>query len=160
MDELRVGDVVSTGPGESSPVFAFTHADSSAKTAFVRLETCCGDVLLLSRGHYIHANGGLVAASALCLGDEVVGANGMTKTIVSIGWENGTGLYNPQTLHGSIIVDGIVASTYTTAVDAGIAHGLLTPVRKVFEWSGFGPILISGADAFAGVVTGPAVTSE
>lgn len=160
MDEVRIGDVVAVGPGEFSPVFAFTHADSSAKTGFVRLETCCGEVLLLTPGHYIHANGALVAAGSVRVGDEVVGATGMEKKIVAVGSEEGTGIYNPQTLHGSIVVDGIVASTYTTAVEAGIAHGLLTPVRKVFEWSGFGPSLVSGAHMFTGLVGGPAVTSD
>lgn len=160
MAEVRIGDVVAVGRGEFSPVFAFTHADSSAKTSFVRLETCCGEVLLLTPGHYIYANGALVAAGSVRVGDEVMGASGMVKKIVAVGSEEGAGIYNPQTLHGSIVVDGIVASTYTTAVEAGIAHGLLAPVRKAFEWSGFGPSLASGADMFAGLVGGPAITSK
>lgn len=160
MDAVRVGDVVLAAPGVYSPVFALTHADAGATAEFARLCTCCGECLRLTPGHYIHANGGLVAAGAVRVGDEVVGASGMRKKIVSVGREEGTGLYNPQTLHGDVVVDGILSSTYTTAVEAGVAHGLLTPVRKVYEWTGFGPSLDYGADVLAGVVGGAAVLSE
>lgn len=42
------------------------------------------------------------------------------------------GLYNPQTVDGDLVVDGIVVSTYTTAVEPNMAHALLTPVRAMF----------------------------
>lgn len=43
------------------------------------------------------------------------------------------GLYNPQTLDGRIVVNGIIASTYTTAVIPEAAHALLTPLRCLFN---------------------------
>ena len=43
------------------------------------------------------------------------------------------GLYNLQTLHGDVVVGGLRASTYTTAVDPAVAHRLLWPLRAVFE---------------------------
>lgn len=39
------------------------------------------------------------------------------------------GLYNPQTKHGSIIVNNILAGTYTTAVAPGLVHAVLAPLR-------------------------------
>lgn len=42
------------------------------------------------------------------------------------------GLYNPQTVDGDLVVDGVVVSTYTTAVEPNMAHALLTPVRAMF----------------------------
>lgn len=42
------------------------------------------------------------------------------------------GLYNPQTVDGDLVIDGIVVSTYTTAVEPNMAHALLAPVRAIF----------------------------
>ncbi len=42
-------------------------------------------------------------------------------------WERG--LYNPQTAAGDIVVDGFVASTYTTFASPRAAHALLAPLR-------------------------------
>lgn len=43
------------------------------------------------------------------------------------------GMYNPQTRHGDIVVNGFVVSTYTEAVRTPtIAHALMTPVRFCF----------------------------
>ena len=48
------------------------------------------------------------------------------------------GLYNPQTVAGDIFVDGVLASTYTTAVEPELAHALLTPLRAAFRAMGVG----------------------
>jgi Hint module len=46
------------------------------------------------------------------------------------------GLFNPQTLHGDVVVDGLRASSYTTAVEPAVAHRLLWPLRVLFERTG------------------------
>ena len=43
------------------------------------------------------------------------------------------GLYNPLTLAGDIVVDGILASTYTKAVTPKMAHAALAPLRMMYE---------------------------
>jgi hypothetical protein len=62
------------------------------------------------------------------------GTSGRWTAVVSTTLVEATGLYNPQTIHGDIVVDGIVASTYTTAVDPQVAHGLLAPLRVLYSW--------------------------
>jgi hypothetical protein len=59
----------------------------------------------------------------------------------------GVGLYNPQTLHGDIVVDGVRASTYTEAVDPVFAHAVLAPVRAVYRWFG---VEVGGMDGGGG----------
>lgn len=39
----------------------------------------------------------------------------------------------PTNFQGSIAIDSIVASTYTAAVEPAIAHGILLPLRMIFN---------------------------
>lgn len=49
------------------------------------------------------------------------------RTVVDIG------LFNPHTDSGTIVVDGVVATTWTTAIDSMMAHALLTPIRSAVQ---------------------------
>lgn len=51
----------------------------------------------------------------------------LTVTHVSDVWDQG--LYNPHTTSGSLLVNGVAVSCYTSAVPFRMAHALLTPVR-------------------------------
>jgi desert hedgehog len=155
MDQVAVGDRVLVGPDVYSAVYGFTHRLAGPVIDYVRLETCCGEVLLASPGHFVHVNGGLVAAAAVRVGDIVTAASGATKRIVSVSREPAQGLYNPQTLQGDIVVNGLVASTYTQAVAPALAHALLTPVRAAYSLLGLSTgVLDSGADGLAGLAPG------
>jgi Hint module len=140
MDELVIGDRVLaafhhvTGAPVYSPVFLFTHRDPLAhSSSHIRIthSASSSTPLTLTASHYMYINGALAAASTAKLGDTVyVAATCSSATIMRVdrgitAW----GLYNPQTIDGRIIVDGVVASTYTTAVDPVIASALLAPAR-------------------------------
>lgn len=61
-------------------------------------------------------------------------------------WPLGLGralTFNPQTLDGDILVDGIVTSTYTTAVAPRVARAVLSPLRLLYtlDGQGFGDLL-------------------
>ena len=45
----------------------------------------------------------------------------------------GDGLYNPHTMDGDIVVNGIKTSTYTAAIEPSLAHSLLWPVRMLYR---------------------------
>jgi Hint module len=133
MDDLTIGDVVKTGPNSFSPVFMFTHRDADIAVAdFISVTTASGHVLALSSGHYLPVDGGLKAASSIAIGDVLMLENGDGSAITSIETKAGTGLYNPQTADGSIVVDGIVASTFTTAVDPVVGSALLAVPSALF----------------------------
>lgn len=51
----------------------------------------------------------------------------LTVMHVSDVWDQG--LYNPHTTSGSLLVNGVAVSCYTSAVPFRMAHALLTPVR-------------------------------
>lgn len=158
MDEVAAGDVVQVGVNQYSKVFGFTHRSADAVSEFVRLETCCGEVLFATRGHFLHVNGGLKAAGAVEVGDKVVSGGGASKYIVSVKTERARGLYNPQTLHGDIVVNGLLASTYTTAVEPALAHAALTPARALYQFFGITASLESGGGGFANLFPGDVVS--
>lgn len=136
MKDVRVGDSVKVGPQEFSRVFMFTHKLANTESNFIVLETESGARLALSAGHYIYADGSLVAASEVSIGSVLTLGNGVSDIVVSVSSRTGSGLYNPQTVHGDIVVNGVLSSTYTTAVAPSLAHIFLSPVRNLFAWTG------------------------
>jgi len=134
MEDLLVGEKVRVGPGpkDFSEVFYFstTMADTSAK--FVKITTESTELSLTS-GHYLYANGQQVQAGDVKVGDTVVLANGTSTPVTAVGSLWGPGLYNPHTLHGDIMVDGVRTTTYTAAVHPKLAHALLSPLRMMYS---------------------------
>jgi desert hedgehog len=137
MSMLTVGDSVRTGVDTFSEVMMFTHRESTSLNEFVSLSTDNGHVISLSATHYLHvtALGHLVPAHQIKTGDALfIGETGLSTLVVNteVVWKQG--LYNPQTIDGNIVVDGIVASAYTTAIHPLLAHfALLAPVRWLYK---------------------------
>jgi len=135
MAELEVGDSVLVGGGQFSEVFMFSHRLVDAEVAYVELETAGGATLHLSGGHYLPVNGGrLVEARTVRVGDNVtLGASGAAAPVLAVRSARKTGLYNPHTLHGDIVVDGVLTSTYTAAFSPTLAHVALAPLRALYR---------------------------
>lgn len=92
---------------------------------------------MLTSGHYLFLNGQMKAAKTAVVGDVVMLGDGSGTEVASVDRNvNARGLYNPITTSGDIVVDGLLASTYTTAVEPGISHAILTPWRAMYEWCG------------------------
>ena len=64
---------------------------------------------------------------------DIVEENGVQASVVAVSTETATGLYNPHTLNGDIVVNGIKTSTYTAAVAPALAHAALWPVRMLYS---------------------------
>jgi preprotein translocase subunit YajC len=153
MDEIVVGDRVKISSGVFSEVFMFTHKVPTGVFDFIRLATTSGNSLALSAGHYIHVNGGLVSAASVVVGDTLQLGTGELTTVTFVSQVTSTGLYNPQTLDGDIVVDGIRASTYTTAVEPRLAHAGLSPLRALYRSIGFSCTSFNkGADSLANML--------
>lgn len=155
MADLRVGDVVAVGGGRPpSAVYAFSHADAAAESTFVSLTTRARSAaaagggagaaaaaptvpLLLSPGHYLPVNGRLAAAKTVVVGDTLAaGAAGTPVTVTAVSRVAGRGLFAPHTADGGVLVDGIRASCYTTAVEPRVAAALLAPARWAVALAG------------------------
>lgn len=152
VEQLNIGDRVHVGEGVFSHVFMFTHKDADRISPFIRLRTAAGPVVSVTSGHYMPISGkGLVAAGTISVGDSLFLADSHHPSpVISIDLVALRGLYNPQTLHGHIAVDGVVASTYTTAVAPTFAHAVLAPFRALFRLLGSSTsALESGAGQFS-----------
>lgn len=136
MHKLEIGDLVRTGTSTFSTVFMFTHRIGYGNYSFIRIETSKGSILSLTPGHYIYVNSGLSAAKAVKVGDVVHGRNG-GEIVQAVSFTKEGGLFNPQTVDGDIMVNGIRASTYTQTVAPMTAHALLAPVRILHSLFGF-----------------------
>lgn len=156
ISNLRVGDEVLVRSGKFSKVFLFTHHIDNVLSKFVRVSTKFNATLSLSPGHYIPVNGQLKAAQGLQIGDVLTLQNGEADVIISRDLVVMRGLHNPQTLDGQIVVDGIVASTFTQAIDPSIAMSLLVPVKFLyyinFMSSRFGEAFSHGNNLFSSLL--------
>lgn len=168
MDKLRIGDRVRVSGGAFSTVFMFTHKDTAEDAAYryVSVSTASGVSLTLTPGHYLQrADGALFAASALRANvDSLLLADGTEDLVVAVSETVavGRGLYNPQTMEGTIVVNGVVASTYTTAVHPEVAHILLAPFRAAYGKLGLLTTAFEkGADSLAAIApSGTAVVNS
>lgn len=135
MDNVDVGDFVHVGLGEFSEVFMFTHRSEKHAGEFVTLQTKAGK-LSVTRGHFVHSSQGVIAVETLEVGDAVVLADGAFVRVNEISTEIRRGLYNPQTLHGDVVVNGFLATTYTVAMKPRAAQSLLVPLRALYRVCG------------------------
>lgn len=150
MDSVQVGDRVKVANGEFANVFMFTHKMADAKFNFLRLNTVSGEAITLTPSHVLPVNGEYVAARDAKVGDSLELADGTISQINGIATVEEFGLFNPQTVHGDIVVDGVRASTYTSDVCPSFAHALLTPLRMAYERVGLTTALLNkGSDLLA-----------
>ena len=124
MRDLQLGDAVLDATGGFSPVYFFSHADAAVTAPFVRLELAAsGDVLTLSPDHYVPVDGVPIYAKDVRVGDAVArwdGAAFETDVVASKADIVAEGLYNPYTLSGTIVVDGVLASCHSSWILDGV----------------------------------------
>eukprot|EP00188_Purpureofilum_apyrenoidigerum_P005959 Plantae.Rhodophyta-Purpureofilum_apyrenoidigerum.ctg8425.p1 GENE.Plantae.Rhodophyta-Purpureofilum_apyrenoidigerum.ctg8425~~Plantae.Rhodophyta-Purpureofilum_apyrenoidigerum.ctg8425.p1 ORF type:complete len:770 (+),score=115.96 Plantae.Rhodophyta-Purpureofilum_apyrenoidigerum.ctg8425:74-2383(+) len=127
MADLQVGDRVRTGATTFSDVFTFSHA-REGQFKFRNITTVSGKSLLVSSGHLILVGGQTKTAGDIALGDVLSG--GEVKSIEDV---VESGLYNPHTLDGFIVVNGLRVTVFTTAVPPKLAKLLLSPVAMIYR---------------------------
>lgn len=77
--------------------------------------------------------GNLVPTETVKIGDSLTLANGKNSAVIAVKSAANNGLYNPQTSHGDIIVNGVVASTYTIFIKSAAAHTFLALIRALYR---------------------------
>lgn len=140
MRDVQVGDEVLVAPGTFSKVFMFTHRVPTARHAFLTITAEAATLrrhsISLTHGHFLYINGLAAMAASVALGDKLLLGSGVEARVVAVQCALLDGLYNPQTLHGDIVVDGVLASTYTKTVEEVTAHSMLAPLRALFRSTG------------------------
>lgn len=175
----RVLAISKTGDLEYQDVYFFGHRDSEAEAAFVRLELAGGAAFELTPDHFVHVLPPSAGADGVSVqlalsrarmayagdvrpGDAVLalpsadsaggaGAGLRVSKVLRASTVSRRGLYNPYTMGGSIVVDGVLASAHSAwLVDdvfaaAGASHrlpaffqGLFAPLRVAYRLAGPG----------------------
>lgn len=153
MDQIELGDRVKVAKDTYSDVYMFTHKDATIKHSFVQISTESGKSLTATRGHYIYINGNFAAAMTAKVGDVLQLGNGANTIVNRVSIISSVGLFNPQTIHGDIIVDSIRASTFTQTIEPATAQTMLAPFRMLYGAFGWtASFLDNGADQIAAVL--------
>jgi len=150
MKDLSVGDCVMTASGKFQTVYAMDHFHRSKPTEFLRIHTTMTNEqpLELTSLHMVFLEGKLdpIPASLVMVGDGIATlASGESHTVTKIDKVVRNGFYNALTADGTIVVDGVVASTYASLtgkehIGVGgmqfmsqhdFVHSAVTPIRVV-----------------------------
>ncbi|CAN8073769.1 unnamed protein product [Agarophyton chilense] len=148
ISKLQAGHEVMVSEIESSDVFLFSHRNVHGVYDFIQVTSEHNHTIELSSGHYIYANDRRVPAYTLKEGDLLRTVDGPSR-VRRLQCVRAKGLVAPHTLHGDIVIDGVVISTYTTALAPFMAHSALSPLRFLvklrFSLEPLGTLLYSGA---------------
>jgi len=141
------------GPSSASPIYFFSHRTPTVPAGgveVVTLTTVGGHRLTVTGGHLVYAAPPagsspptLVAAAAVAAGDALLTANGSRTAVASVRSSvlragDAAGLYAPHSVSGSLVVDGLRVSCFTTAVRPAVAAAALLPVRAAYAVWGVG----------------------
>lgn len=150
MSDLQIGDEVLVGARQFSPVIGFSHRAHSHHSQYVHLHTATGHTVVATTKNVMYVLQDALrvptAAEDVVVGDLLpVLQNGLeSQSIVTrVEQVQSMGLFNPHTMSGDIVVDGVVCSTYTRHVPMYAAHCLLTPVRAAYRFMSLLPSPLS-----------------
>jgi hypothetical protein len=114
MKDLRVGDLILTGKNRYEPFYAFAHQNRQRHAEFLRVYTLGSNKPLeLTPNHmvFLEEKVNPVRADAVQIGDVLRGDLDV-KVVTRITSVKRKGIYAPLTKDGTLVVDGIVASSY------------------------------------------------
>jgi len=139
MDSLKIGDYVRAGKNKFSRVYSFLHLDHEAEADFLQIKAeGLKTPLEVSPEHMVFVKDTPVRASQVKVGD-MLGENKVSD-IKSV---KRRGVYAPVTESGSIVVSGVLASSYAAVRSYSLvnqhleAHALFAVRRLVcaFDFS-------------------------
>ncbi|KAG9340250.1 hypothetical protein JZ751_021691 [Albula glossodonta] len=125
-----------------SRVLLFLHRDPALQVRFLIMETEDGQRLSITPSHLVfqapnhtleHGRYQAQFASRTRPGHYMLtqgeGSGLRPSRVVSVTWTEGRGVYAPLTEHGTLFVDGVLASSYAAVEDHGLAHWAFAPLR-------------------------------
>ena len=112
MKDLQVGDRILTGEGQYQPIYAWAHLDKDTVTEFLQIETeKSSSSLEVTSDHllFVDDKPSPVHAGSIKIGESLQGS-----PVTKIGRIEKAGLYVPLTESGTLVVNGVKASSYIT----------------------------------------------
>jgi len=152
MRSLQVGDVVLT-PNGYEKVYTIDHRSENKLTEFIQIHTEANEPLEVTETHLMFMQGknDPVEAKSIAVGDNLQGFfDGEIKSVKveQITSINKRGLYNPITSSGTIIVNGLVTSTYTAVNVSDGSNYLMVGGFKILSMHDFMHLAMSPFKTF------------
>jgi hypothetical protein len=116
MSDLMVGDEVLTGSGKYEPVYSMVHRHPTKSATFFQMHTSADEKPLeISEKHmiFLEGNPNPVPADMLKIGDQVHTLDG-PRDISKITTIERDGVFNPVTPDGTMVVNGVVTSVFSS----------------------------------------------
>jgi hypothetical protein len=119
MNDLKIGDMAQTGEGEFSRIYSFGHFSHHSKSEYLQLHIeGQGRPLEITKEHLVFVETrGPVPAFAVLSGDRLKMADKDVAEVTKITKVNRVGAFAPFTESGTIVVNGVLASSYVTLQD-------------------------------------------
>jgi len=120
MKDLKVGDRVLTTDHEYAPVYTFGHRLPAKKDVFVQVDTVNPEANLQMTGEhlvFVEGKSDPVRADSIQPGDILQTTEDSGARVVATFLLIREGLYAPITTKGTLVVDGIAASSYVSLQD-------------------------------------------
>jgi len=117
LSELIIGEFIKTYDAEGkfsfSPIKTLPHANNDEPAAFLTLKTETGKEVDMTSDHYIpNCDLTVVTVGELVVGDCLLTADGK-ETLMEISWTEKYGVYTAVTENKFIVVDNVVASSFS-----------------------------------------------
>ncbi|KAI2495646.1 Hint (Hedgehog/Intein) domain N-terminal region [Fragilaria crotonensis] len=145
LDKLQIGEHVLVDTDRFESVYSFGHRDPDRVVDYLEITTEARTTLRLSADHMIWSSGSFVPAWHVKVGDALSdGPSGKPVAIVSIRNIRSKGAYAPFTPSGTIVADGVLASSFVSlTADDGleIAGGIELSTQwmsRMFEFPSVG----------------------
>jgi len=146
MTDLAIGDHILTGSGEYEEVYVFGHQHATKDATFFQIHSSKQKNPLEVTGEhliFLHGESSPVRAASVQIGDVLHTLNG-GSAVTNIKTVQRKGIYAPLTVGGTLVVDGVVASSYVTfrsikegkshlVSDHEIIHFALSPYRLLCQ---------------------------
>ncbi|XP_010890453.1 indian hedgehog B protein [Esox lucius] len=149
-----------------SEVLTFLDRDPATRKQFYSIRTESGATLPLTAAHLLFVSEGncsegaeptpgsmrtiyasdarlgqcvltTVASEGVRQGEESMKGAGRFSRISRVSVHEDVGVYAPLTRHGTLAVNGVVASCYAVVDGHGLAHWAFAPLRLLYHWTGF-----------------------
>ena len=113
----------------------FSHQNFYRRSTFIRLHLSNNISLTATAGHYVPLNRQrYVRMDAVKVGDIMADIYGQPIRVNSIDSVYDTGLFNPHTLDGTLVVNDVLVSEFTAACKPNAARAALSFPRSLYRW--------------------------
>eukprot|EP00095_Tigriopus_kingsejongensis_P007705 maker-scaffold142_size315517-snap-gene-2.22 protein:Tk07705 transcript:maker-scaffold142_size315517-snap-gene-2.22-mRNA-1 annotation:"sonic hedgehog protein" len=151
LEHLSIGEQVLSADAKGqlsySPVITFLHQDGSRNQTFLRLTTDTGHSLTVTPKHLVFIRDPESAtirssmAKSVLIGEELLihrpGSRRMQQAkVTGISVVLRRGIYAPLTTHGTVLINDVLASSYSHIHSQSLAHWAFGPMRWSYLFFG------------------------